>query len=131
MMMKAGVFLVVATLVTAFPFLQVSAPLVQTPNCTSSAAPAVCGAANAGSVVVAAAATTVTVNTTAVTANSQIFIQPDDSLGTKLGVTCNTTGTLLDAEAWVSARTGGTSFVITVNAAPSTNPECFSYFIVN
>src|SRR5207302_7263892 len=49
-------------------------------NCTSSASPAVCGSAAAGSVVIAAAATTVTVNTTAVTANSQIFLQPDDSL---------------------------------------------------
>jgi hypothetical protein len=100
-------------------------------NCSSSAAPAVCGSACAGSVVVAAGATTVTVNTTCTTASSQIFIQPDASLNTKLSVTCNTTGTLLDAEAWVSARTGGTSFVITVNAAPSVNPECFSYFIVN
>lgn len=100
-------------------------------NCSSSASPAVCGAAASGSVVVAAGATTVTVNTTAVTANSQIFIQPDDSLGTKLSVTCNTTGTLLDAQAWVSARTAATSFVVTLNAAPSVNPECFSYFIVN
>lgn len=96
-------------------------------NCTSIAAPAVCGSSGAGSVVVAAAATTVTVNTTAVTANSQIGVQFDSSLGTKLGVTCNTTP---DAPS-VTARTAGTSFVITVAAAPVTNPACYSYTIVN
>lgn len=100
-------------------------------NCSSSAAPAVCGTAAAGSVVVAAGATTVTVNTTAVTANSQIFVMPDDSLNAKLSVTCNTTAATLSADPWVSARTAATSFVITVSAAPAVNPECFSYFIVN
>lgn len=100
-------------------------------NCSSSASPAVCSSAAAGSVVIAAGATSVQVNTTAVTDNSQIFIQADASLGTKLGVTCNTTGALLLSAPWVSARTSATSFTITVNAAPSTNPECLSYFIVN
>lgn len=101
---------------------------VATGNCSSAAAPAVCGAAPAGSVVIAAAGTTVTVNTTAVTANSQIFIQEDSSLGTKLSVTCNTT---LGRFYAVTARTAATSFVITTGAAPITNPACFSYFIVN
>jgi len=96
-------------------------------NCSSSAAPAVCGSAAAGSVVIAAGATTVTVNTSAVTANSQIMLTNDDSLGTKLGVTCNTTINL----EWVSARTAGTSFVITTAVAPTTNPECLSYSILN
>lgn len=98
-----------------------------TTNCSSSAAPAVCGSAAAGSVVIAAGSTSVTVNTTAVTANSQIILQNDDSLGTKLGVTCNTTINL----EWVSARTAATSFVITTAVAPAANPECISYFIVN
>lgn len=97
-------------------------------NCSSSAAPAVCATALAGSVVIAAAGTTVTVDTTAVTANSQIFIQEDSSLGTKLGVTCNTTIARTYA---VTARTAATSFVITTSAAPVTNPACLSYFIVN
>ncbi len=96
-------------------------------NCSSSAAPAACSAAPDGSVVVAAAATTVTVNTTAVTANSQILLQFDSSLGTKLGVTCNTTY----AVPYVTARTAATSFVITVGIAPITNPACYSYSIIN
>lgn len=97
-------------------------------NCSSSAAPAVCAAAPAGSVSIAVAATTVTVNTTAVTANSQIFIMEDSSLGTKLGVTCNTSITRTYA---VTARTAATSFVITTSVAPVTNPACLSYLIVN
>lgn len=97
-------------------------------NCSSSAAPAVCSAAPAGSVVIAAAGTAVTVNTTAVTAASQIFIQEDSSLGTKLSVTCNTT---TGRTYTVSARTAATSFTVTSSAAPTTNPACLSYFIIN
>lgn len=98
------------------------------PNCSSAASPAVCGNKPSGSVVVADAATTVVVNTTAVTANSQILLTPDQSLGTKLGVTCNTTYTT----AVVSARTAGTSFTITISADPAgANPVCLSYQIVN
>lgn len=96
-------------------------------NCSSSASPAVCGSAGAGSFVVAAGATSVTVNTVAVTADSQIFIHEDDSLGTKLGVTCNT-GTP-PAER-ITARVAATSFTFTVGVAPVTNPECYSYLIV-
>lgn len=98
-------------------------------NCSSSASPAVCASAPSGSVVIAAAATTVTVNTTSVTANSQIFISEDDTLGTKLGVTCNTTLAARTYE--ISARTAGTSFQITSSAAPVTNPACLSYTIIN
>ena len=101
--------------------------LVTETNCSSAASPAVCGTAAAGSVVVAAGATTVVVNTTQVTANSQIFISYDSSLGTKLSVTCNTTEPALFG---VTARTAATSFTITATS-PVTNPACFSYFIVN
>jgi hypothetical protein len=97
-------------------------------NCTSSAAPAVCASAAAGSVLVAAAGTTVTVNTTAVTANSQIFVQEDSSLGTKLSVTCNVTPAT--APPTISARVAATSFTITTTA-PTTNPRCFSYSVLN
>jgi hypothetical protein len=100
-------------------------------NCSSSASPAVCGSAAAGSVVIAAAGTTVTVNTTAVTANSQIFLLADDTLGTKLSVTCNSTLATLIGGLAVTARTGGTSFQITSGATPAVNPLCLSYFIVN
>lgn len=96
-------------------------------NCSSSASPAVCSSAAAGSVVVAASATTVVVDTTAVDANSQIFVTFDSSLGTKLGVTCNTTEPALYG---ISARNAGVSFTIT-STAPTANPACFSYLIVN
>jgi hypothetical protein len=96
-------------------------------NCSSSASPGVCGSAAAGSVVVAAGATTVVVHTTAVTANSQIQLTFDSSLGAKLSVTCNTT----PVQGTVSARTAGTSFTIMLPSAPTTKPACFSYSIVN
>lgn len=99
-----------------------------TGNCSSAASPAVCSASSAGSVVVAAAGTTVTVNTTAVTANSQIFVFFDASLGTKLGpITCNST---VPALYGITARVAATSFTLT-SSMPITNPACFSYFIVN
>jgi len=97
-------------------------------NCSSSASPAVCGSAPSGSVVIAAAATTVTVNTSAVTANSLIFLQEDDSLGSKLSVTCNTSS--LGATK-ISARVAGTSFTITTAVAPTTNPACLNYWFIN
>jgi hypothetical protein len=100
-------------------------------NCSSSASPAVCGSAAAGSVVIAAAATTVTVNTTAVTANSQITLIADDTLGTKLSVTCNSTLATLIGGLAVTARTAGTSFQITSGATPSVNPLCITYVIEN
>jgi len=99
-------------------------------NCSSAASPAVCGSSSAGNFVIAAGATTLTINTTAVTASSQIFMQGDESLGTKLGVTCNTTITsLLDPV--VTSRTAGTSFSIATSATITVNPACFSYEIIN
>lgn len=95
-------------------------------NCTSSASPAVCGSASGGVFTLPAAATSVTVNTTAVTANSLILVFNDDSLGTRLGVTCNTG---ID-NVLVSAKTAGTSFTIT-GSAPVTNPNCYSFVVIN
>lgn len=95
-------------------------------NCSSSSSPAICGSAAAGSVVVAARATSVFVKTSAVTANSQIILTFDSSLGKKLGVTCNTT---FD-QGYVTARTPGVGFTITASA-PTMNPACFSYHIIN
>jgi len=97
-----------------------------TTNCASSAG--TCGAASSGAVTIAAAATTVTVATTAVTANSQIDVSEDSSLGTRLSVTCNTTISRTYA---ITARTAATSFVITTSAAPTTNPACLNYTIIN
>ena len=98
--------------------------------CADSAGDAACGAAPVGHVVVDAADTTTIVSTTAVTANSQIFLQTDASLGTKLSVTCNTQANSV-FNPRVTARTAGTSFTITVDAGPTTNPLCLSYLIVN
>lgn len=102
-------------------------PLLTSSICVSSASPAVCGASRAGFVTIAAAATSKVVNNSSVTANSQILLTFDSSLGTTLGVTCNTTL----ATPYVTARTAGTSFTITVGAAPSTNPACYDYVLVN
>lgn len=96
-------------------------------NCSDGAGAAACSAAPAGSVVIDDGATTVVVSTTAVTANSQIFPVFDSSLGTKLGVTCNTTAVTPS----ISARTAGTSFTITAADPAGANPACFSYLIVN
>lgn len=96
-------------------------------NCADSAGAAACGSAAAGAFVVDAGATTTVVSTTAVTANSEIFVMFDSSLGTRLSITCNTTVALPS----VSARTAGASFTITVPATPITQAACFDYFIVN
>jgi hypothetical protein len=45
-----------------------------------------------------------------------------------LSVTCNATAAT--APPTISARTAGTSFTITTTA-PTTNPRCFSYAILN
>jgi hypothetical protein len=96
-------------------------------NCSSAASLAVCGSAAAGSVAIATSLSSVVVNTTAVTANSQIIVTFDSSLGTKLGVTCNTTA----QEPYISARKAGTSFTISVGSNFSMYPGCFSYSIIN
>ena len=98
-------------------------------NCSDGAGAAACGAAAAGSVVIDAGATSVTVSSTSVTANSQILITEDSSLGTKLGaITCNTA---LGRNYSITARTAATSFVITTDATPVTNPSCLSYLVIN
>lgn len=100
-------------------------------NCSSAASPAVCAAAPAGAAVIAAAATSVVINTTAVTANSQILVDEDQSLGTRLTVTCNTQSLVTLGTPRVSARTAGTSFTVIIDAAPTTNPMCLNYSIIN
>jgi hypothetical protein len=71
------------------------------------------------------------VDTTAVTANSQVLLTEDSSLGTKLGVTCNTQSLLTLGVPKVTARTAGTSFTVSVEVAPTTYPLCLSYAIFN
>ena len=102
-------------------------------NCSSAASPAVCGSAAAGSVLIPTGTTseTLTVNTTAVTANSQIFFYPDDTLGTKLGTTCNNTLATLAGGSFISVRVAATSFTITFNGSILTNGVCGGYYIIN
>jgi hypothetical protein len=102
-------------------------------NCLSAASPAVCGSAAAGSVLIPTGTTSsnLTVNTTAVTANSQIIFYPDDSLGTRLGVTCNSTLATLAGGSFISARVAGASFTITFNGTIVTNGVCGTYTIIN
>lgn len=97
-------------------------------DCADGAGAAACVAAPAGGVVVDDGATTVVVSTTAVTANSSITPVFDSSLGTKLGVTCNTTY----VTPYVTARTAATSFTITISSDPAgANPVCLSYTMTN
>lgn len=113
-----------------FPVGLKTAKFASVTNCSDSAGDAACGAAPAGAFVIDAADTTTVVSTTAVTANSQIFLQVDSSLGTRLGVTCNTQdpGTF---DIRVTARTAATSFTVTADAGPTTNPLCVNFFVVN
>lgn len=106
-------------------------------NCAgagTAASPSVasCSAAPSGAFSCAPNASTATcvIDTTAVTANSNIFIQPTAAAGTRLSVTCNTssdTGVTAPRLASISA---GTSFTINLGTF-STNPECFDYWVVN
>lgn len=99
--------------------------------CLQNQSPAACGGSPTGSVVIPAAATSVVVNTSAVTAHSQILLTEDSSLGTLLGATCNTQSLLTLGVPKVTARTPGASFTIGLEVAPTSNPLCISYSIVN
>lgn len=100
-------------------------------NCADSAGAAVCGSAAAGAFVIDAGSTDTVVSTTAVTANSQIFLTEDSSLSTRLSVTCNTQSNLVLGPPIVTARTAATSFTASVVVAPTTDPMCINYLIVN
>lgn len=101
-------------------------------NCSSSASPAVCGSAAAGNFAIPVGLNqSLQVNTTALTANSQIFIQSDDTLGTKLGVTCNSTLATLVGGMAVTARSTGASFTVTLSGTSATNPVCGSFLLMN
>ena len=93
-----------------------------------------CTAAAAGmfSCATNASTGTCTVNTTAVTANSEITITQNaaDGGASQLNVTCNT-GNVLSATAPIlAAKVAATSFTINLGTV-TTNPACFEYIIVN
>jgi hypothetical protein len=91
-----------------------------------------CSAAAAGAFSCAtnASAGTCVISTTAVTANSEIFITPNDAEGARLSVTCNTGLTTPSAAPLLASKSAGTSFTINLGTV-TTNPACFDYFIIN
>lgn len=100
-------------------------------NCANGASPAVCAAAAAGAVAIPTGTNpTLVVNTTAVTANSRIHLQVDDTV-TIAATTCNSTLAQLIAGIAITARTAATSFTISYNGVITTNPVCVSYWIEN
>lgn len=89
---------------------------------TSSASPAALGNAQNGAFVIASGSASVQVNSTQVPDDaSKITITFDSALGTRLGVTCNTTAQV----PFISAITPGTSVTVGVPTNFSTNPGCF------
>ncbi len=92
-------------------------------QCVSTAVPEPCQALIQGMGVIAVNATSVTVDTTAVTGVSGISPQFDSSLGSALSVTCNTSF----QQPFISARSSGTSFTVSVATSVSTNPLCFTW----
>lgn len=120
------------------PIINASRYLTST-NCAAvgtSASPSIasCGSAPAGHFSCATNATGATcqVNTTAVTANSEIFVFESDTAatGTALGVTCNTSTTVNPATRLLASSSAGTSFTINLGTV-TMNPACFSYHIIN
>lgn len=99
-----------------------------TQNCAVSTSPANCGSASAGSVAMAVGSGSLVVNTTAVSANSQILITEDSSLGLRLGIICNA-GT--NRTYRVSARSANTSFTIKSSGNTVRNKACLNYWIIN
>lgn len=93
-----------------------------------------CSAASAGMFSCSTSASTGTcqVNTTAVTANSEIMITQDaaDGGAGQLNVTCNTANVLNTSKPLLVSKSSGTSFTINLGTV-ATNPACFEYHIVN
>jgi len=115
-------------IITTVPGIISFGGVTTTSNCNSSGSPSSCGSAPAGSVVLPTGGSTLVVNTTAVTANSQILVTEDSSLGSRLGVTCNTSA---GRTYMVTTRTAGTSFTVQSDKNPVANGACLSYWIVN
>jgi hypothetical protein len=90
-------------------------------NCSSTASPAVCGNAVIGQVQVAAAATTLTINTT----QASNSMRPSFSYST-VGITAPTNQASL-LPPYVSAISPGVSFTITLPVAPATNPARINF----
>ena len=86
-----------------------------------------CASAFSGAVGIRQGNTTVTVSTTVVTVNSDIFLDEDASLAPRIGGTCNPS---TPNKYWVSSRIPGTSFTVSTNVAPVTNKACLSFLVM-
>lgn len=98
-----------------------------TGQCFSNASPAACGMFINGFVTIPAGSSSIVVDTTSLTANSEIQLTFDSTQGSNLGVTCNTT----PQQPYISARTAGISFTISVPSNFFTNPGCIGFHIKN
>lgn len=98
-----------------------------TANCTTAA----CGAATAGSTIIAAGGTGIVISTTGVTANSQIIMTENRAKGSVLGVTCNTQSIVTLGAPFVRTQTAAMSFEIDLSVAPTSQPYCVDWWIVN
>ena len=97
-------------------------------KCAAKTSPAVCGSAAAGAFVIPPRAVSTTVQTSAVTASSLIFVEQDSSLGATLGLNCSAkAGVTLR----VSERVAGSSFSVTASSTAVDDPICVSYLILN
>ena len=97
-------------------------------NCSSVSSPAKCDSAPAGSFLLSVGSTTTRVNTTAVTAKSEILIIEDSSLGAQLGVSCNKTP---GRTYMITDRAPGLSFSVGSSFAPTDQPACLSFQVLN
>jgi hypothetical protein len=95
--------------------------------CVSAAKSVDCGSAFAGSIAVSDVGGT-TVKTTALTLTSFILVNPDNSLGHRLGIDCSST---VDAVIAVVAVTKDTFTVRIVSQAHLDPPVCADFMVVN
>lgn len=88
-----------------------------------------CGSATKGYFAVPAGTnSTLVIDTLGVTAGSGFSLTPTPGAGSLLGVTCNAT----PPPTWgVTTWTAGTSFTVETFGTTSTNPECFSWSLIN
>jgi hypothetical protein len=70
------------------------------------------------------------VTTAKVTADSEILVTPDTSLGAKLGIACNQNVASAFAPHGITARVPGKSFTLSI-ANPANAPNCYSFTIIN
>lgn len=104
--------------------------MITTDICIATGSPATCGSAPTGFVFIEPGAQVTTVNTTAVTANSQIIIQSDQTLN-HTGLTCSiVTAEVVETTA-ITVRTPGSGFQFGIATPPASQPTCYSYTIIN